>query len=569
MTSSHPRGAADVVARLGGRSIVLVGMMGAGKTSVGKRLAAALSLPFVDADAEIETAAGMSIAEIFARHGEAYFRDGERRVVARLLGEGQRIVATGGGAFMSAATRDKIADRGVSVWLKADADVLLRRVRKRVNRPLLSVDDQEATLRRLIDERYPVYALADFSVSSRDQPHEAGIAEIIDILGGGLDALPRLRGAAPPGPARAVVPVELGPRRYEIVVGGGLLAEAGARIARIAPGAACAIVTDENVARACLPALEASLDAAGVRHSRLVVPPGEASKSWAMFQRVCEAILAAKTERGDLVVALGGGVVGDLAGFAAATTLRGIRFVQIPTTLLAQVDSSVGGKTAINCEHGKNLVGAFHQPSLVLADTDVLASLPPREFRAGYAEIVKYGLINDAPFMSWLEARWREVFERGPALAEAIAVSCRAKAAIVARDETEQGDRALLNLGHTFGHALEALTGFDAGRLNHGEGVAIGLGCAFRFSARLGHCAEADAARVEAHLRAVGLPSRIADVPGLNADAEGVLESMYHDKKVSRGALTFILSRGVGRSFVARDVSAADTLGFLRGELER
>ncbi len=572
------------MARLGGRSIVLVGMMGSGKTSVGKRLAAALGLPFVDADAEIETAAGMTIAEIFARHGEAYFRDGERRVVSRVLGEAQRVVATGGGAYMNAATREKIGERGISIWLKADADVLLRRVRKRVNRPLLSVDDQEQTLRRLIDERYPVYALADFCVVSRDLPHDAVIAEILDTIGSGLDALPRLSVpvktefvapaifARPPETresAHSVVAVELGARRYEIVVGDGLLTEAGARIARLAPGAACVVVTDENVARHCLPALEASFDAAAIRHHRIVIPAGEGSKSWPMFQRVCEGVVAAKAERGDLVVALGGGVVGDLAGFAAATVRRGMRFVQIPTTLLAQVDSSVGGKTAINSEHGKNLVGAFHQPSLVLADTGALASLPPREFRAGYAEIFKYGLINDAPFLSWLENHWREVFSRGPALTEAIAASCRSKAAIVARDETEQGDRALLNLGHTFGHALEALAHFNTERLNHGEGVAIGLACAFRFSARLGLCPEDDAARVEAHLRAVGLPSRVADIAGFNAGPDAILEAMYQDKKVERGALTFILARGVGQAFVARGVAAAEALAFLQAETRR
>ena len=555
-------------------------MMGAGKTSIGRRLAAALGLAFVDADAEIETAAGMTIAEIFARHGEAYFRDGERRVVSRLLGEAQRVVATGGGAYMNPTTRERIAERGVSLWIKADPELLLKRVRKRTNRPLMSVDDQEATMRRLVAERYPVYAEADFCVVSRDCPHEAMVNEILDILDRGLEGLPRLAPTAPPpphltavpttpAPDRVIVPVELAARRYEIVIGKGLLAETGPRIARLAPGAACAIVTDENVARHHLPTVEASLDAAGVRHSRIVIPAGEASKCWSVFSRVCDEIIASRIERRDLIVALGGGVVGDLAGFAAATIRRGMRFVQIPTTLLAQVDSSVGGKTAINSEHGKNLIGAFHQPSLVLADTESLATLSPREFRAGYAEVFKYGLIDDAPFNTWLERHWRDVFARGPALAEAIAVSCRSKAAIVARDETELGDRALLNLGHTFGHAFESLTHFNGERLNHGEGVAIGLACAFRFSARLGHCAPEDAARVEAHLREVGLPTRAADIPGWNAGPEAILDAMYQDKKVERGALTFILARGIGQSFIAKGVDAGDVLAFLRGETER
>ena len=574
--------AAGVKTRLNGRSLVLVGMMGAGKTSIGRRLAATLGMPFIDADVEIESAAGMTISEIFARHGEAYFRDGERRVISRILADNQAVVATGGGAFMNAATRQRIADRGVSLWLKADVEVLLQRVRKRTNRPLLHAQDPEETLRRLADERYPVYAVADLCVVSRDGPHQIMVDLIIDTLNTGLSAHPHLapahRPVEPAKPAPAIVdspatshitvPVELGARRYEIRIGEGLSASAGAQIARLAPGAACAIVTDANVARDCLPQIEAALSAAGVRHARIVVNPGEASKSWGVLSRVCEEIIAARMERGDLVVALGGGVVGDLAGFAASTIRRGMRFVQIPTTLLAQVDSSVGGKTAINSEHGKNLIGAFHQPSLVIIDTATLASLPPREFRAGYAEMAKYGLINDAPFFTWLEHHWREVFARGPALTQAIATSCRAKAAIVARDETELGDRALLNLGHTFGHALETLTHFNSERLVHGEGVAIGMACAFRFSARLGHCAPDDAARVEAHLRTVGLPARIRDISGWNAGADLILEAMFQDKKVQRGALTFILTRGIGQSFIAKGVPAGEVENFLKAELE-
>jgi len=569
-----------ILQKLNGRSIVLVGMMGTGKTSIGRRLAAALGLPFVDADVEIETAAGMTIPEIFARHGEAYFRDGERRVIARILADGQRVLATGGGAFINPVTRDRIAERGVSVWLKADAEVLARRVRKRANRPLLHTRDPEQTIRELSDQRDPIYALADFCLISRDGPHESMVAAIMDTLDRGIETLPRLQhapkeqalAATPPavvaGPVgRTVVPVELGSRRYDIIIGDGLISEAGGHIARVAPKAACAIVTDETVARHHLPALEASLGAAGVRHARIVVPAGEASKCWATLARVSDEIIAARMERGDLVVALGGGVVGDLAGFAAAVIRRGMRFVQIPTTLLAQVDSSVGGKTAINSEHGKNLIGAFHQPVLVLADTGALATLEPREFRAGYAEMAKYGLIDDAPFFAWLEKRWEEVFARGPALTEAIAVSCRSKAAVVARDETEQGDRALLNLGHTFGHAFESLTHFNTARLNHGESVAIGMGCAYRFSAKLGLCAPEDATRVERHLRMVGLPSRITDIAGWNSGVEPILEAMQQDKKVERGALTFILARGVGQTFIAKGVPAEAVLDFLRDEL--
>ena len=304
-----------------------------------------------------------------------------------------------------------------------------------------------------------------------------------------------------------------GGRSYDIIIGDGLLQRAGDYIAEIAPGAACAIITDENVARLHLPTVEQSSKDAGLRATTIIVPPGEASKSLSVYGRVCDGVIAARMERGDFVVALGGGVVGDLAGFAAAVVRRGMRFVQVPTTLLAQVDSSVGGKTGINSPHGKNLVGAFHQPLLVLADVDVLDTLPPREFRAGYAEVAKYGLIDDAAFFAWLEEHHRGVFAGGAERVHAIAVSCRAKAAMVVRDEREEGDRALLNLGHTFAHAFERITRYDGTRLVHGEAVAIGLACAFRFSTALGLAAGQDAGRVEGHLRTVGLPTRIRDIP--------------------------------------------------------
>lgn len=565
----------ELVARLGDRSLVLVGMMGAGKTSVGRRLAGRLGLPFADADSEIETAAGMSIPDIFATHGEAEFRQGERRVVARLLATGQKVVATGGGAYLMAATRQAIAEHGIAIWLKAESDVLMRRVRKRSNRPLLQNAELEPTLERLIEERDPIYALADITVASHDGPHDAVVDDILALLDKHLPALPAQLATPLPEAltanepdACARVAVELGARSYTIEIGRGLIATAANPIARLAPDSSCCVVTDHNVARLYLPALRMSLAGAGIRHHVVEIEPGEASKSYVGFAKVCDAILAARFERRDLVVALGGGVVGDLAGFVASSVRRGMRVVQIPTTLLAQVDSSVGGKTAINSPYGKNLIGAFHQPSLVLADTAALASLPPREFRAGYAEIVKYGLIDDAAFFAWLECHRQAIFRQEAELTEAIRKSCAAKAAIVARDETEKGERALLNLGHTFGHALESLTFFDSRRLVHGEAVAIGLACAFRFSTRLGLCEMTEAARVEAHLHAAGLPTDIHDIPGWDDDSEAIVEAMYQDKKVERGALTFVLARGIGRSFVARDIAAADVRVFLEDELE-
>ncbi|MVA42720.1 3-dehydroquinate synthase, partial [Agrobacterium vitis] len=283
--------------------------------------------------------------------------------------------------------------------------------------------------------------------------------------------------------------------------------------------------------------------------------------------KVCDVLLEARIERNDVVIALGGGVIGDLTGFAAGIVRRGGRFVQIPTSLLSQVDSSVGGKTGINARQGKNLVGIFNQPDLVLADTAVLNTLSEREFRAGYAEVAKYGLIDKPEFFDWLERNWREVFAGGAARTQAIALSCQAKADVVVADEREHGRRALLNLGHTFGHALEAATGYDSRRLVHGEGVAIGMVMAHEFSARLNLASPDDAKRVESHLKEVGLPTRIAEIPGDMPPAEELMKAIAQDKKVKGGQLTFILTRGIGQSFVADDVPSSEVLGFLQDNL--
>jgi 3-dehydroquinate synthase len=358
------------------------------------------------------------------------------------------------------------------------------------------------------------------------------------------------------------VNVALGERSYDIVIGRGLLPSLGERIAALRPGAKVAIVSDEMVAQHHLTAALSAAADAQLEAATIVVPAGESSKSFSVLDRVCDGLIAARIERGDLVVALGGGVIGDLAGFAAAVVRRGLDYVQVPTSLLAQVDSSVGGKTAIDSRHGKNLIGAFHQPILVVADTALLDTLPPREFRAGYAEVAKYGLIGDAGFFAWLEANWQEVFAGGPAREHAIAVSCRAKALTVARDERETGERALLNLGHTFGHAFEAAAGFS-GRLLHGEAISLGMVCAFEFSARRGLLATAEAARVERHLAATGLPTRLQQVEGGLPDAGRLMELIGQDKKVKRGKLTFILARGIGAAFIAPEIDAAEVRAFL------
>lgn len=358
------------------------------------------------------------------------------------------------------------------------------------------------------------------------------------------------------------VHVALGERAYDILIGPKLIEEAGVILREKFPGRRYGIVTDAMVAAAQLPRLTASLEAAGLSYDTIVLPAGESTKSYAMLEKVVEGLLAAKLERGDLVIALGGGVIGDLAGFAASVTRRGMDFVQVPTSLLAQVDSSVGGKTGINSPHGKNLVGAFHQPRLVLADLSALDTLDPRQFAAGYAEVVKYGLIDDPDFFEWLEANRAEIFAGGRARGEAIARCCAHKARVVIADEKETGVRALLNLGHTFGHALEKDTGYSS-RLLHGEGVAIGMVLAHGFSNMLGLAPGQDSGRVAAHLQAAGLPTRLGDIPGELGSSDVLMAAIAQDKKVSRGALTFILTRGIGQAFIEKNVDPQAVRAFL------
>ncbi|MBL8789949.1 MAG: 3-dehydroquinate synthase [Rhizobiales bacterium] len=365
------------------------------------------------------------------------------------------------------------------------------------------------------------------------------------------------------------VPVSLGDRSYDILIGDGLLARAGELVKPHLKRPHTVIVTDENVARNHLAALQAALSGAGVASDAIVLPPGEKSKGFGTLAELCDKLLAAGVERRDTIIAFGGGVIGDLAGFAAAILRRGVNFIQIPTSLLAQVDSSVGGKTGINSPHGKNLIGAFHQPQLVLADLGLLKTLPRRELAAGYAEVAKYGLLGDRGFFDWLDGNLGRILAGDlAAIAEAVAVSCRAKARIVAEDETETGVRALLNLGHTFGHALEAATGYSQ-RLLHGESVAIGMVQAFRFSERLGLCAPQLATRVAGHLRAAGLPVHTRDIPGDLPPPIGLLDLMRQDKKAVAGKLTFILVRGIGEAFIAKDVPDADVLAFLEEDKNR
>jgi 3-dehydroquinate synthase len=546
--------AVDLPEALAGRSIVLVGLMGAGKTSIGRRLAARLGLPFRDADAEIELAAGCTIPELFSRYGESDFRAGERRVIRRLLSGDPLVLAFGGGAFMDRETRAAVRDEAISVWLRCPLETLLRRVAGRDNRPLLADGDPVEILQRLMDIRYPVYAEADVIVDCMDESPDATTARVLNKL------------LAWRSPRR--LSVVLPSTSYDVVVGDELLARAGAMLAPRMDQKRAVVVTDAAVARLHLPTLLRGLASTGVSTSQIVVPQGEASKSLASWQSVVDQMLEARVERRTTIIALGGGVVGDLAGFAAATTLRGLPFVQMPTTLLSQVDSSVGGKTGVNTAQGKNLVGAFYQPRMVLADTGTLATLPRRELGAGYAEIAKAGLIGDAAFFAWCEAHGAAVIGGDrEAQAEAIMRACAFKAAVVGDDEREEkpnDGRALLNLGHTFGHALEAEYGYTGGLL-HGEGVAVGLGLAFRLSARLGHCAAAEADRVASHITDMGIP---AELRMLNRrfSAAALIRHMRRDKKVRDGALKFVLARGIGQAFTAGDVPVEAVTDLLRDE---
>ena len=363
--------------------------------------------------------------------------------------------------------------------------------------------------------------------------------------------------------------VDLAGRAYDIVVGAGVLAAAGREILKLKRGKRVFIVSDENVARHHLGTLTASLDAEGLSHHSAILPPGEASKSFGVLEQLTGQMLDANVERGDLVVALGGGVIGDLAGFAAGIVKRGLDYVQVPTTLLAQVDSSVGGKTAIDVPQGKNLIGLFHQPCLVLADTAVLDTLPVRELRAGYAEVLKYGLIGDAAFAAWVAGNAAAILGgSGPERTKAIVTSCGMKARVVEADERESGQRALLNLGHTFAHAIEACAGYS-GKVLHGEAVAAGCCLAFDLSAQLQLAPAADAVRVREWFAQAGLPTSFADLPELGTSEDDLVEIMRQDKKASGGKLVFVLARGIGRAFVARDVDERAVRELLRRALTR
>lgn len=522
------------------QNLILIGLMGAGKSTVGRKAAHRLGLAFVDTDQMVEEAAGLSVAAIFEAEGEAGFRRREAEAVARACSRGGQVISTGGGAVLDPENRRRLWAAGLVVWLDAPPAVLADRLPRTADRPLLAGEEGTRRLEVLLEQRRPHYALAHRRLDVAARTPDEAVKEVV-----------RMFESWPDG--QRVVPVDLGDRSYSIVIGPGGLARSGVLLREVlAKGSPrVLIVTTPPVAALWLDRLAVPLRAAGFTVRDLVVPDGEEAKSLEVLAQVYDACAEAGLDRGDLVAALGGGAVGDLAGLAAATYMRGIAFVQVPTTLLAQVDASVGGKVAVNHPRGKNLIGAFHQPRLVLADTETLSTLPEREFRSGLAEVIKHGVIADPSYLDLTAASLDAVLARdADALAAVVEGSCRIKAAVVAADEREGGLRANLNFGHTAGHGIEAAAGF--GGLLHGEAVGLGMLVAARLGEARGW-APGLTSRLADLLSRAGLPTSIPELPlGL------IMDYMQTDKKASDGRLTWVLIPQVGRAERVRDVDLSD-----------
>jgi shikimate kinase/3-dehydroquinate synthase len=524
--------------------IILVGMMGAGKTTVGKLLAKQLGKTFIDSDEEIQRRTGVTIPHIFDVEGEAGFRARESGVIQELLKQDNIVLATGGGAIISAQNRAMMKQNGLVVYLKSSVHDLWQRTRHDHNRPLLQTENPRAKLQELHDQRDPLYMeAADVVIHTGKQ----SVQILLERLQHKLEELEHMTGNEN---SMQTLNVGLAERSYPIHIGSGLLSRIELLLPHI-PQKRTVIVSNTTVAPLYLEQLTEGLRSGGVEVQSIILPDGEQYKSGESLNTIYDALLSARSERGTPLIALGGGVIGDITGYAAATYLRGVPFIQIPTTLLSQVDSSVGGKTGINHPLGKNMIGAFYQPRVVLADTTTLDTLPDKELRAGIAEVVKYGLIRDLPFLEWLEANIDKLLARDTAaLQYAIARSCQNKAEVVGIDERESGERALLNLGHTFGHAIE--NGMGYGVWLHGEGVAAGTVMAADLSQRLGWLSEQDVVRVRKFFERAGLP---VISPRLGVDK--YMQMMGLDKKVAGGKIRFVLLKSLGHAVMTGEVPQA------------
>jgi 3-dehydroquinate synthase len=525
-------------------NIILIGMMGAGKTTVGKLLARQLGKTFVDSDEEIQRRTGVSIPHIFDVEGESGFRSRESGVIQELLAQNDIVLATGGGAVLSPQNRAMMKQNGVVVYLKSSVHDLWQRTRHDQNRPLLQTENPRAKLQELLYQREPLYE------ETADVVAHTGKQSVQILLERLQHTLKDLKQMTEDERKMQTLTVGLAERSYPIHIGSGVLDQVELLLPHI-PRKRAVIISNTTVAPLYLERLSQGLVANGVQVQSIILPDGEQYKSGASLNTIYDALLTARSERSTPLIALGGGVIGDITGYAAATYLRGVPFIQVPTTLLSQVDSSVGGKTGINHPLGKNMIGAFYQPRVVLADTSTLDTLPDKELRAGIAEVIKYGLIRDLPFLEWLEANIEKLLARDTAaLQYAIARSCQNKAEVVGADERESGERALLNLGHTFGHAIENAMGY--GVWLHGEGVAAGTVMAADLSQRLGWLDEQDVARVRKLFGRAGLP-----VVAPRLGAEKYLQLMGLDKKVADGKIRFVLLKALGNAVMTGDVPQA------------
>ncbi|MCE3255715.1 MAG: bifunctional shikimate kinase/3-dehydroquinate synthase [Rickettsiaceae bacterium] len=540
------------------KMIVLTGMMGAGKTVIGSKLASKLGFYFIDSDQEIEDLKQQSISDIFKDKGEKYFREIEKQVVKDVLNRGENIVLSlGGGAFMDEEIRNLIKRNAVSVWLYADLDVLLHRISAKNTRPLLNNMDKRAVLSELMIKRYPTYKEADIHIDTSHDSYEAVIKNLMKKIGE-ISPKEQIK--------KEVITLNLQDKSYDILVGSGVISEIAGQISRIKSYSKIIVLTDSNVAGLHLHALNDELKKLPIESKNIIVEAGEKSKSFSNLQTVLEQILEIGIDRKSLLIAFGGGVVGDLCGFAASILLRGVDFIQVPTTLLSAVDSSVGGKTAINSKSGKNLIGSFYQPKLVLCDLNFLDTLPERDFVCGYAEAVKYGFIRDKNFFNYLEENLDKIKKRDKEVLQKIIVrSCQIKAEIVGADERENDVRAILNFGHTFGHVFETETGYS-NELFHGEAVAIGMVLASKMSAHLGLLDGNLVSVAVNHLQKIGLPVSPKAIRK-SWDIEALTRHLYKDKKTDGKKLTFILLEEMGKSLIKKDVDEKAFLDVIKSEI--